>query len=1009
MNESRHTVSYSQWLRLFVVFILSAQIAHGQFEDYNSTIYRAEPGLHNGVKYDGHQDHLGRMWIRSINGVSIYDGNRFVPAGFQINDSVRTQTMKVIDIANADATVYACGEMGLFRYEEEEGMLVSCMQHFIPHHGQIIPAFNKMIHIDKSIFISSYIGIHEYVIDTEQWIYYDLRPDVEHQNNHHSIKRFDSFIHLDNRPNELFVAGRNFLFSFDIATRKEGYRIQYGTKNLSCHELLDIGDDRLCLFTYGDGVNIIDLDKRDRVWNYNVAEIGFNNEDFLITLDGILLDSSIVVGADARGKMYYFDKNTRHVKLVEDPRVISDATGLQIDRDDNIWIFGGNLIQKLSPKSYRVFPIEKKDKSVISNFAVDYSGQNVLINHPSYYTGFYRISDEKSNLEQTGNDTYKIGYSRDEDVFLRQSDANTFDKINPRTFDDEDVFESIDDLEYIDFEVYRDRYYFAYEDRLSICDNEGGLVTQISFNPSFSLSATLRTFYLSVIDEKEVFLSNANCLLRIDIRSEKVQVIWKDGQQDVRKVIRRDDGSYILINEDNGLLTIAIDEGGSVYSERSELDIDQISSGTNGLIVHDTILWITTYDGLVAYNMNANSIVKVINSNGEWGYMKTTICESVDHLWVGTDSELIRVDKLLGSIPQIHAIILKRIEINDKRIVSSINKFSHKEKNLRIDWQAPYFGTPQQLRYYTKLEGRDDHWISAGSNTFKYYNGLPHGEYSLAIKAEAPGTSLVREDIYNFTISAPWYQTGWFYGIAMFLLCLGVYQIYAYKVRQAVEESELKKKIALLELKALRAQFNPHFIFNSLNSIKRLIQKSQNREAIDYLLLFSAMIRNILDMSDQGAVTITEELAFSEQYLKMEKLRFEEKFSFSIAKDEGFYLEDITLPPMILQPHLENAIWHGIMPLEDRIGHLTVNVKDSQNSVKVIIEDNGIGRKAAEEINEKNQNYKHKSKGQSLSVDRIKLNALTEERDIRIDIIDKYEHGNASGTKVVIEIKKVYK
>lgn len=997
------------WRWLIVVFVLSAQIAHAQFEDYNSTIYRAEPGLHNGVKYDGHQDHLGRMWIRSINGVSIYDGNKFGPAGFQINDSVRTQTMKVIDIANADATVYACGEMGLFRYDEEEGTLVSCMQYFVPHHGQIIPVFNKMIHIDKSIFISSYIGIHEYVIDTEQWIYYDLRPDVEHQNNHHSIKRFDSFIHLDHRPNELFVAGRNFLFSFDIAKRQEAYRIQHGTKNLTCHDLLAIGDDLLCLFTYGDGVTIIDLDKRDRVWNYNVAEIGFNNEDFLITLDGILLDSSIVVGTDARGKMYYFDKNNRQVKLVEDDRIITEVKGLLVDRDDNIWIFGGNVIQKLSPKSHKVFPIEKKDKSVISNFSVDFSGENALIYHPSYSTGFYRLSDEKSKLEQTGNDTYKIGYSRDEDVFLRQSSASRFDKIDPTTLDEVDVFETIDDLEYIDFEVYRDRYYFAYEDRLSIYENNGALVTQIPFHPSFSSSATLKTLYLSVIDENEVFLSNSNYLLKIDIRSEIVQVVWKDGQLDVRKVIRREDGSYILINEDSGLITIATDEEGRVLRERSELGIDQISSGTNGLIVHDTILWITTYDGLVAYDMNAKSIVKVINSNGEWGYMKTTICESVDHIWVGTDSELVRIDKSLGSIPQIHAIILKKIEINDQRIVPSKRKFSHEEKNLRVDWQAPYFGTPQQLRYYTKLEGRDDQWISAGSNTFKYYNGLPHGEYSLAIKAEAPGTSLVREDMYKFTISAPWYQTWWFYGLGMFLLCLGAYQVYAYKLRQAVEESDLKKKIALLELKALRAQFNPHFIFNSLNSIKRLIQKSQNREAIDYLLLFSAMIRNILDMSDQGSVTITEELAFSEQYLKMEKLRFDEKFSFSIAKDEGFYLEDITLPPMILQPHLENAIWHGIMPLEDRMGHLTVNVKDSQNSVKITIEDNGIGRKAAEEINEKNQNYKHKSKGQSLSVDRIKLNALTEERDIRIDIIDKYEHGIASGTKVVIEIKKVYK
>ena len=220
------------------------------------------------------------------------------------------------------------------------------------------------------------------------------------------------------------------------------------------------------------------------------------------------------------------------------------------------------------------------------------------------------------------------------------------------------------------------------------------------------------------------------------------------------------------------------------------------------------------------------------------------------------------------------------------------------------------------------------------------------------------------------------------------------------------KKNKLEKRIAQLELKALKAQLNPHFIFNSLNSIKRLIQKNENKVAIEYLLLFSSMIRNVLDLSDKKSVTLREELEFSEKYLKMEKLRFKKNFEYEIYFDDGYFLDEYNLPSMILQPHLENAIWHGIMPLKDRNGKVLVNVFETDDYVIIRIEDNGIGRKASHEINAKMKTNIHTSKGQSLSIDRLKLTSLSREQEITTEIVDKDPQSDNTGTIINIKLKK---
>ena len=164
------------------------------------------------------------------------------------------------------------------------------------------------------------------------------------------------------------------------------------------------------------------------------------------------------------------------------------------------------------------------------------------------------------------------------------------------------------------------------------------------------------------------------------------------------------------------------------------------------------------------------------------------------------------------------------------------------------------------------------------------------------------------------------------------------------------------------------------------------------------------MIRNVLDLSDKQEVTLSEEIEFSEQYLKMEKLRFVDRFDYSIEIEDGIELDLISVPPMILQPHLENSLWHGIMPLLDRKGILTLSVYRENNDILISIEDNGIGRKASEKINDENKDYKHNAKGSSMSIDRIKLNSLIRQNDIKVSILDKVNNELSEGTEIKIQI-----
>ncbi|MBK8700750.1 MAG: histidine kinase [Saprospiraceae bacterium] len=265
--------------------------------------------------------------------------------------------------------------------------------------------------------------------------------------------------------------------------------------------------------------------------------------------------------------------------------------------------------------------------------------------------------------------------------------------------------------------------------------------------------------------------------------------------------------------------------------------------------------------------------------------------------------------------------------------------------------------------------------------------------------------------ILRILVAPPWWQKTWFilfFVLVVFLLAAVFYHKRVQSIRKEEQEkSLLHQRIAHTEMAALRAQMNPHFIFNCLNSINRFILVHDTEAASDYLTRFSRLIRLVLDSSREEFISLEKELEALRLYLGMEAMRFQDGFNWKIEIDPNVFTDQITIPPLLLQPYVENAIWHGLMqaPQDHGVKELLVHVFFvTDKCVHIEIIDNGIGRTKAGVLKSKGENS-HKSYGISLTQERINLLYKTSGQPAEIFIEDLYhENQLPAGTKVTIKI-----
>ena len=238
--------------------------------------------------------------------------------------------------------------------------------------------------------------------------------------------------------------------------------------------------------------------------------------------------------------------------------------------------------------------------------------------------------------------------------------------------------------------------------------------------------------------------------------------------------------------------------------------------------------------------------------------------------------------------------------------------------------------------------------------------------------------------------------------IEIFVFTLGL----GYKSLSLIaQNAAIQQNVLQLEMSALRAQMNPHFIFNSLGSIKNLVRKDHKTEALQYLNTFSKLLREILNSSKQGSVTLEEEASLLRNYIELEALRFNGRFHYEVTISPELDSHNLEIPVLLVQPHVENAILHGLLPKEGE-ARLKVAFEDEDAYIHCTIEDNGIGRAKAAE-NKGLGGEQHRSVGQSIVADRLK-NLNGQEAGTALVQIDDIlgSSGEAAGTRVTVKIPK---
>ncbi len=334
-------------------------------------------------------------------------------------------------------------------------------------------------------------------------------------------------------------------------------------------------------------------------------------------------------------------------------------------------------------------------------------------------------------------------------------------------------------------------------------------------------------------------------------------------------------------------------------------------------------------------------------------------------------------------------------------------RLTYNQNTFHVSFAALDFLNPFKNRFQYKLKNYDDRYttLDVGVHTVDYRK-LPPGEYELhIIGSNSQGVSA--ENTLPIRIIAAWWQTLTFKILAISIVVLLILLIIALRYNAIKNKHQMEKQLLSIQTElvqsqkfALRSQMNPHFIFNSLNSIQNFVLKNDVDSANYYLSNFSVLMRRVLEYSQHNLITLDEEIQLIELYIKMEKLRFSNKFDIIIDVDPKIDVHLVKIPPMLLQPYLENAILHGLQLIKHR-GVLTVRFKDKITAMDIEIEDNGIGREKANIIRAKQD---HKSKGLKNIEKRIQLYNKINPTPIEVSITDLSKENIASGTLVKLRI-----
>lgn len=736
----------------------------------------------------------------------------------------------------------------------------------------------------------------------------------------------------------------------------------------------------------------------------------------------IFFATGLKIIAGQKNDLYHYNTNNNKItRLNELLDLKSSISMLEVDQRDNFWFttHGDGLYCIFSTKieNYSVSDglsnsnvldiLQTKDGRI---WAGTQSGLNIFKNNRWHSNQWLQSADFTHGLQTNGTQVFSSISDFNKKINKRLKIVSLFEKDPPKIIYDHQGQEySI--IDYRNLWENRKRMNLG---RHEVWDSQFQSVEEVLESPLIKFSGLFSRF--SKAHKKANFAVNGDSLL-IGVHSEGLYFFHED--------------SVSLLNEKEGLLDTRINdlklddqgriwlatEGGIYLLKKNTLTKYGVKEGllTNKcralFFDHKGVLWVATPKGLHYWGKEN---FKVINSSqGLIDDNVHCIFEDDEHkLWVGTSQgiSVFENDTQLFS-EQAPVLVLEKIVLDGERIDLEKSWNIQSKSQMSIHYTCIAFLAPENISFQYRLNPNES-WTFTKNRSITLRN-LVEDEYLFEIRAKKLNSEWTSPIQFAFTVHPPWWQSKvfWIFAglIGGLIISFLILKLRRFIKKKEALEAKIKSELAGLELKALRAQMNPHFIFNALNAIMHFILNEDKIQANLYLSKFARLMRMYLDASKSSYITLADELELLQLYTELELLRFKDKFEFQLNIDQNISPDLIDLPSMLIQPFVENAINHGLAYKKER-GKLLLEISMDKykNELVCIIEDDGIGRNESAKIREKSSKN-HKSHGTRIIEERLNILNNKEHHLVDIQTIDlRNNEGLSLGTRVVIGISLIF-
>ncbi len=1023
---------------LFYLFTLQGQKGIYYAPYYNFDIFTTKNGLSNNRINKIIQDKEGYLWIATANGLNKYDGYQFINYFSDPNDSFSISGNLICDLAIDDTDkIWVGSDKGLDVYDKNENRF----HHIFPfkndsltRKGKFVRAiyvendstvwfdtgdgllhkynpltnFHKTFMHEQPVQINTYFYHHifdddlgnlwiggrgldpcKFTKNEEKFTYYKADPDNKTRKRDKDVTKY----YIDN-TGVFWIAAIDGLYQFD--REKEVFSKYLGG---STFDLLDFNDNELWI-SNGTGIKILNRTS-GKLYSIIHSEENKNslpsNYVFSFFIDNA---GNLWIGTMGGLCKYspYKNKFGTAFHIYGDNKTLSsdNITTIMQSNDGKIWIgTKNNGIDILNRDFIRTdhFDITKKSKyrlasNRISKLFQDSRGNVYIGLWAGVGFDFIEAKTDKLYLSSLQSGSQKFDWYND---FCEDSSGNIwvgtwggysmgkFDPVKKEFIDKpEKPKPFIKELgaHFINCIMCRDSDIFIGTSNrgMTIYNEKSGMVK----------------YFLGLDkDSTKLWGQDISCIFK-----DSKNNIWI-GAEGLNKYNSIDD-TFEHFTEEDGLC----DNG-----------IQAILEDNNGY------LWISTLNGLSRFDPVSGQFKNFFEKDGLRGNeFDTGACKLDDGRLVFAsknglviiESQSFIIDRLKPKVMITGFKIFAEPQDLNMLKTGTIN-LKHDRNYLTFTFGSNDLSSVPDNRFAYKLENFDSDWhFPEIGQKEAVYTYLKPGEYELKLKT-ANMDGVWGDDIkkLNIIINPPWWKTWWFISLEVFFLLFLVFLLMEYR------ENKLKEKhfIELLEQKLLRTQMNPHFIFNALGAIQSYIFTHNPIEAGTYLARFADLMRSILYSSKEEFISLEKEIESLKNYLIIQQLRFENKFDFSFEIDPVINTEFIGVPPLLIQPFLENSIEHGFKELE-RKGMIRIKIKQEKDKLKIVVEDNGKG---IEKIKDKSQKIKvsegSKHKSMALQIIKKRLKILNKEKDGKFDL--KVENiinnvGEITGVRIIFFVPVIY-